>query len=293
MPNAAPACYPADMAAKLDMKIGIIGAGNMGSTLVRGLLGAMEDRALLLASDPRESTLADLARETQIRTTTSNHETAAFADLLILATKPQVLDTVLRQIAPATGESTLVVSIAAGVSIRAIESLLKPGTRVVRCMPNTPALVGAGATGIAAGSHASDEDVALVCRLFDHVGVTEVLEEALLDTVTGLSGSGPAFIFVIIEALADAGVKMGLHRSAAQKLAAQTVLGAAKLLIESGEHPGRLKDMVCSPGGTTIAGLHTLEAGGLRTTLINAVQDATKRSRELGEELERKLGNGV
>ena len=152
-------------------------------------------------------------------------------------------------------------------------------------------MVGAGATGIAAGSHASEEDVALVETLFEHVGVTEVLDESLLDTVTGLSGSGPAFIFVIIEALADAGVKMGLHRTAAQKLAANTVLGAAKLLIESGEHPGKLKDMVCSPGGTTIAGLHTIEAGGLRTTLINAVQDATHRSRELGEELEKKIGS--
>lgn len=274
----------------LDTKIGIIGAGNMGSTLVRGLLGAGEDSTHLLASDPRESVREVLERETKIRTTESNHEVAAFADLLILATKPQVLDHVLREVAPATGESTLVVSIAAGVSIATIERLLKPGTRVVRCMPNTPALVGAGATGIAAGTHASEADVELVCRLFEQVGVTEVLEETLLDTVTGLSGSGPAFIFVIIEALSDAGVKMGLHRAAAQKLAAQTVLGAAKLLIESGEHPGRLKDMVCSPGGTTIAGLHTLEAGGLRTTLINAVQDATQRSRELGEELEKRIG---
>ncbi len=274
-----------------NMKIGIVGAGNMGSTLVRGLLGAgLQQPSQLLASDPRETARTELANQTGIRTTEDNHEVAAFADLLILATKPQVFDSVLAEIAPATGGSTLVVSIAAGVSIRTMEHALQDGTRVVRCMPNTPALVGAGATGIAPGTHASEDDIALVRQLFDHVGVTEVLDETLLDTVTGLSGSGPAFIFVIIEALSDAGVKMGLHRRAAQKLAAQTVLGAAKLLIESGEHPGRLKDMVCSPGGTTIAGLHTLEAGGLRTTLINAVQDATTRSRELGQELEEKLG---
>jgi len=150
-------------------------------------------------------------------------------------------------------------------------------------MPNTPALVDAGATAIAAGAHATDADVELCRRIFDSVGVTVVLDETLLDAVTGLSGSGPAYIFLIIEALADAGVKVGLHRESAQLLAAQTVLGSAKLLLETGEHPGRLKDMVTSPGGTAIAGLHTLEAGGLRTTLINAVESATRRSRELGE----------
>ena len=145
------------------------------------------------------------------------------------------------------------------------------------------------APAIAAGTHAAEEDVALVKRVFDSVGVTVVLDEYLLDAVTGLSGSGPAYIFLIIEALADAGVKVGLHRDSAQLLAAQTVLGSAKLLLETGEHPGRLKDMVTSPGGTAIAGLHTLEAGGLRTTLINAVESAAKRSHELGVLLDERL----
>jgi pyrroline-5-carboxylate reductase len=150
-------------------------------------------------------------------------------------------------------------------------------------MPNTPALVGAGATAIAAGGHATQEDLQAAKRIFDSIGLTVILEEAQMDAVTGLSGSGPAYIFLIIEALSDAGVKMGLSRYNALALSAQTVLGSAKLLLETNEHPGRLKDMVTSPGGTAIAGLHTLEQGGLRTTLINAVEAATKRSRELGE----------
>jgi pyrroline-5-carboxylate reductase len=196
---------------------------------------------------------------------------------------------VLPVVGAAVKPGALVVSIAAGVPIEAIEAQLPAGTRVVRTMPNTPALVDAGATAIAPGTHASDDDLELVQRIFGSVGISVVLEEALLDAVTGLSGSGPAYIFLIIEALSDAGVKVGLHRESAQRLAAQTVLGSAKLLIETGEHPGRLKDMVTSPGGTAIAGLHTLEAGGLRTTLINAVESATARSKELGEILREKL----
>jgi pyrroline-5-carboxylate reductase len=154
--------------------------------------------------------------------------------------------------------------------------------RVVRAMPNTPAMVGAGATAISAGKHATPEDMATAKALFDAVGITVELDESHLDAVTGLSGSGPAYIFLILEALADAGVKVGLSRRNAQRLAAQTVMGSAKMLLETDEHPGKLKDMVTSPGGTAIAGLHTLEQGGLRTTLINAVETATKRAQELG-----------
>jgi pyrroline-5-carboxylate reductase len=177
---------------------------------------------------------------------------------------------------------TLLVSIAAGVDTETIEEAVTEGVRVIRAMPNTPALVGAGATAIAPGKHASEADLAAARALFDAVGITVQLDESHLDAVTGLSGSGPAYIFLILEALADAGVKVGLSRRNAQRLAAQTVMGSAKLLLETDEHPGRLKDMVTSPGGTAIAGLHTLEEGGLRTTLINAVETATKRARELG-----------
>ena len=173
---------------------------------------------------------------------------------------------------------------AAGVPIAALERRLGAGARIIRTMPNTPSLVGAGACALSRGEHASEEDLAVASRIFQAVGITTVVEENLLDAVTGLSGSGPAYIFLIIEALSDAGVKVGLPRYTALKLAAQTVLGSAQLLIETGAHPGQLKDQVTSPGGTAIAGLHTLEAGGLRTTLINAVEAATRRARELGEQ---------
>ncbi len=273
----------------IDKRIAFVGAGNMAGALIKGLLsaGACEPDAVW-ATDVRAERLAELQSKHGIRTGQDNAAAARWADVVVLATKPQVFDRLLAQVEHAVGDA-LVISIAAGVPIDAMEARLPAHTRVVRAMPNTPALVDAGATALAAGTHATDDDVALACRIFESVGVTVVLDESLLDAVTGLSGSGPAYIFLIIEALADAGVKVGLHRESAQKLAAQTVLGSAKLLLETGEHPGRLKDMVTSPGGTAIAGLHTLEAGGLRTTLINAVESATNRARELGEETARKL----
>jgi pyrroline-5-carboxylate reductase len=275
---------------RIDRKIAFLGAGNMAGALIKGLLHANAcTPGEIFAVDVRPERLEELGALHGVRVGRDLAEATAWADIVVLATKPQVFDRVLPIVAAALRPETLVVSIAAGVPIEAIEARFAAGTRVVRTMPNTPALVDAGATAIAPGTHASDEDLALARRIFDSVGITVVLEEALLDAVTGLSGSGPAYIFLIIEALADAGVKVGLHRDSAQLLAAQTVLGSAKLLIETGEHPGRLKDMVTSPGGTAIAGLHTLEAGGLRTTLINAVETATARSRELGEIMLAKL----
>ena len=271
-------------------KIAFLGAGNMAGALIKGLLraGACEPGEIW-AVDVRAPRLEELTATHSILTGRSLEDATAWADVVVLSTKPQVFDRVLPAVASKVRADALVVSIAAGVPVAAIESRMPPGTRVVRTMPNTPALVDAGATAIAAGTHASDEDVDLVRQIFDSVGVTVVLDEYLLDAVTGLSGSGPAYIFLIIEALSDAGVKMGLHRESAQLLAAQTMLGSAKLLLETGEHPGRLKDMVTSPGGTAIAGLHTLEAGGLRTTLINAVEAATNRSMELGAQMTRRL----
>src|SRR5581483_2494138 len=218
-----------------------------------------------------------------IRATTSNLDVVRASEIVVLSVKPQILPSVLDEVSKHLQPHALVISIAAGTPVAAIEQRLPAGTRVVRTMPNTPALVGAGATAIAGGQHAKDDDLEATQRIFDAVGKTVVLDESQLDAVTGLSGSGPAYVFLIIEALSDAGVKMGLSRYNAQALAAQTVLGSAKLLLETNEHPGRLKDMVTSPGGTAIAGIATLEAGGLRTTLINAVEAATRRSRELGE----------
>lgn len=264
--------------------IGFIGAGTMALAIAKGLVAAdICHPAQVLASDPRDAR-REVFDALGMNTSADNAEVLRHADVVILATKPQAFARLLPELSKGCKEvdaMPLFISIAAGVSIESMERAL-PGARVIRTMPNTPAQVDAGATAIARGIHATDDDLAFAVRLFESVGIVEVLDESLLDAVTGLSGSGPAFVFVMIEALADAGVKMGLHRNTAQHLAAQTVHGAARLLLETGEHPGRLKDMVASPGGTTIAGLHTLEAGGLRTTLINAVEAATLRSAELG-----------
>jgi pyrroline-5-carboxylate reductase len=269
---------------RVEGTIGFVGTGNMGEALIRGLLKVgVAEPGQIVGSDPRHDRAAKLRETYGIRTTADNVEVARQADILILAVKPQVMERVLEEIGPEIHAHALVISIAAGVPLSAIEARL-PQARVIRTMPNTPALVGAGATAIAVGGHATDEDLAAARRIFDSVGMTVALDEAQMDAVTGLSGSGPAYVFLVIEALADAGVKVGLSRHHAQALAAQTLLGSAKLLIETDEHPGRLKDMVTSPGGTAIAGLHTLEAGGLRTTLMDAVEAATRRSRELGEE---------
>lgn len=265
--------------------LSIIGAGNMGEALIRGVLQAQ----LLGASDiwatgPRKSRLEELSQRYAVTTTHDNLEAARQADTIVLAVKPQILAVVCRQIAPALDASKLVVSIAAGVPIGSVREFLGGVPLVCRAMPNTPAVVQAGATAVSFDTSLPESCRERVWALFQAVGTVCEVEESLLDAVTGLSGSGPAYVFMIIEALSDAGVKVGLPRYQAQALAAQTVLGSARLLLESGEHPGVLKDRVTSPGGTAIAGLHTLEQGGLRTTLINAVVTATERSRELGRQ---------
>ncbi len=270
---------------KIDRTIGFLGGGNMAEALIRGLVrGGHLEPEHVGASGPRPERMEELARDYGIRTTTDNVELVEQSKIVVLSVKPQILDRVLLQVGKQLQDGALIISVAAGVTTAHIEERVSAGIRVVRAMPNTPALVGAGATALARGAHANDEDIALARVMFDAVGISVVLEETQLDAVTGLSGSGPAYIFLILEALADAGVKVGLSRRNAQLLAAQTVMGSAKLLLETNQHPGQLKDMVTSPGGTAIAGLHTLEEGGLRTTLINAVESATRRSRELGRE---------
>jgi len=268
----------------------MLGAGNMAGALIRGMLASKSvSKEQICASDVRADHLKELEAEYGIRTFTDNKQLAAESDLVVLAVKPQVVDRVLDQMADAFAPNTLLVSIAAGVPIRSLEARLPGHVRVVRAMPNTAAIALAGATGIAPGSRATQEDIDVTQALFASIGRSVVLDESLIDAVTGLSGSGPAYVMVMIEALADGGVKVGLHRDTALLLAAQTVYGSAKLLLETGEHPGRLKDMVTSPGGTAIAGLHTLESGGLRRTLIDAVDSATKRAVELGEAMAKKL----
>jgi len=274
----------------LQKKIAFIGAGNMASAILGGLVkGGAAAPEQIWATDPRQASLDVLHSAHGVRVGTDNAEAIRWADVVVLATKPQVFDRVLPEVADALPAEALLISIAAGVPVQAIEARMPEGTRVIRTMPNTPALVDAGMTAIAAGAHATQDDLDVADRIFASVGLTEIMDESLIDAATGLSGSGPAYIFLIIEALSDAGVKVGLGRDQALRMAAQTVLGSARLLIETGAHPGQLKDRVTSPGGTAIAGLHTLEAGGLRTTLIDAVESATRRAAVLGDEARAKL----
>ena len=268
----------------LGKKIAFLGTGNMAEALVKCLLRAgVADASEIVCAEPRAERREDVARRYGVKVVPQNLAATEEAQIVVLSVKPQTMDDLLEEIAPAIDHSKLVVSIAAGVPIAAIARKLGAGVRIVRTMPNTPALVGAGATALARGAHATPADLDQARALFEAVGVAVVVEEHHLDAVTGLSGSGPAFLFLVIEALADGGVKVGLARPVAMALAAQTVLGSAKLVIETGEHPGRLKDQVTSPGGTAIAGVHALEQGGLRSALIAAVEAATRRSHELGE----------
>jgi pyrroline-5-carboxylate reductase len=262
----------------------LIGGGNMAEAIIRGLVASRTvSPGELVVSDVRGERLEYLRRTYGVETQTKNAEAARGVALVLLAVKPQVIRLALDELAGVLTPRQLVVSIAAGVPTAAIEQRFADRPmRVVRVMPNTPALVLRGISALAPGRHATTEDLAVARRLFDAVGRTVVVEERLLDAVTGLSGSGPAFVFLAIEAMADGGVKAGLPRDVAQTLAVETVRGAATLLLETGKHPGELKDMVASPGGTTIAGLHALELGGFRAALMSAVEAAARRSRELG-----------
>jgi len=268
-----------------EKKIGFIGTGNMGEALVSGLVQSKAAiPANIICSDVREEQLREVEEKYGVLTTTDNMEVITSSEIIIYCTKPQIIAAVLKETAPGLDMSKLIISIAAGVPLAAIESCLDKDLRLIRVMPNIAAFVKESATAIAAGSHVLEGDIELAKAVFDSVGRSVFIQEnILMDAITGLSGSGPAYIFMIVDAMADAGVKMGMSRQNALFLSTQTVLGAAKLLLESKEHPGQLKDRVTSPGGTAIAGIHTLEKGGLRTTLINAVEVATNRSKELGE----------
>jgi pyrroline-5-carboxylate reductase len=265
-------------------KIGFLGAGKMATALARGWLAARlvtADR--LLASDPLAQALDHFRTETGGPTTSDNRLVVAGCDLLILAVKPQSMAALLHEIQSSLGDRHLIVSIAAGITLGQLVEALGPKRRLIRVMPNTPCLVGASASGYAPALSATTEDLALVDRLLNAVGRAFRLPESLLDAVTGLSGSGPAFVYMMIEALSDGGVRMGLPREVATTLAAQTVFGSAKMVLETGTHPAVLKDMVASPGGTTMAGLHALERGGLRAALMDAVEAATRRAIEMGK----------
>lgn len=268
-----------------DKKIGIIGTGNMGEALIKGLINSRSSiPENIICSDARKDKLKSIKEAYGVVTARNNADVVKASEIIVYAIKPQIMASILKETSAFLDMSKLIISIAAGVPLAAIELCLKKELRLIRVMPNIAASVGEGAAAIAAGEHARKNDIKLAKAIFDSVGKSIFIEEnILMDAITGLSGSGPAYIFVIVDALADGGVRVGLSREDAILLSAQTVLGAAKLLIETKEHPGQLKDRVTSPGGTAIAGLHTLEKGGLRTTLMNAVEAATNRSRELGE----------
>jgi pyrroline-5-carboxylate reductase len=271
------------MGARNELRIGFLGAGKMATALARGWIAAgLLTPSHCRASDPVSEARRNFAEETGGATNEENREIVAGSDLLLLAVKPQNMASLLEDIRPVVEDRHLVVSIAAGVTLRQLADGLGAECRLIRVMPNTPCLVGASAAGYAPSPTATADDIALVDRLLNVVGTAFRLPESLLDAVTGLSGSGPAFVYTVIEALSDGGVRVGLPRDVATALAAQTVLGAARMVLETKLHVGMLKDQVTSPGGTTIAGLQVLERGGLRAALIDAVEAATRRSRELG-----------
>jgi len=267
---------------KISQRIGFLGAGQMATALAQGFVRAgLADGSQLVASDPQPAALARFVELTAGRPAADNRQVVAQADVVFLAVKPQQALAVLGDLRGQVGRDTLVVSIVAGIRQATLAQTLGGDARWVRVMPNTPCLVGAGACGYCLGERATAQDAALVAQLLGAVGTAHQLDEKLLDAVTGLSGSGPAFIYQVIEALSDGGVRVGLPRAIATQLAAQTVVGAAQMVLSTGEHPAVLKDRVASPGGTTIAGLQALEAGGLRAALMAAVEAATRRSIEL------------
>lgn len=266
----------------LAKKIAFVGGGQMAEAMIGGLLaGSLCARDAIWATDPIPARRDYLSERFGVRVGEHNRQAVEWADVVVLAVKPQSLADVLKEVG-GTLAGRLIITIIAGATISGISERVSGTGKIVRAMPNTPVVVGEGMTALARGPGVSEDEFQIVRRIFEAVGRVVQVEERLMDAVTGLSGSGPAYIFQAIEALADGGVKMGLPRQTAELLAAQTVLGAAKLVLESGEHPARLKDRVASPGGTTIAGLHQLEQGGFRATLMGAVEAATKRSKELG-----------
>lgn len=256
----------------------------MATAMAKGFLRAgLVSQSQLIASDVADGARQAFEHQLGARATEDNAEVVRFARILFIAVKPDQVLELLDEVRPRLTDAHLIISIAAGVTLGKIEDALFEGARVVRVMPNTPALVGASASAFSVGTSASREDAILVQKFLSAVGLALEVKEKLLDAVTGLSGSGPAYAFLMMEAMSDGAVAAGLPRDIATRLAAQTLLGAARLLLESGMHPGALKDMVTSPGGTTIEGLHELEKAGVRAGLMNAVRAAAEKSKKLGQ----------
>ena len=275
--------YPYSFRPMIEQRIGFIGAGQMATALGSGFVAAdLVDADRLMAADPDPDAKRRFAQTSGGKTASDNLRVVDESDVIFLAVKPQQIIGVMAEIGPKITADKLVVSIAAGVRLDTLTEGLGTEARLVRVMPNTPCLVGQAACGYCVSKTATPDDAQLINRLLSAVGIAVGVDEKLMDAVTGLSGSGPAFVYVVIEALSDAGVRMGLPRTVSTALAAQTVRGAAEMVLSTGEHTGVLKDKVTSPGGTTIAGLQALESAGLRAALMAAVEAATHRSQELG-----------
>src|ERR1700691_4839132 len=263
-------------------KVAVLGAGKLGGIILQALLReGLLSRELTRATVRHSDRAFRLAEKLRIEVGTDNAKAVEGADIIFICVKPQTVQEVLEEIRPHISPGQLIISVAASVSTSQIETILGVKTAVVRAMPNTPCALGAGMTGLCKGAYVSAEEIALACQLFDVVGRTVVVDEKHMDAVTGLSASGPAFIYIILESLAEAGVKVGLPRDVATLLAAQTTMGAAKVVLETGDHPALLKDAVTTPAGCTIDGIMELEEGKLRVTLIKAVVKATQRAKEL------------
>lgn len=264
--------------------VGFIGAGNMGEVLIRGLLQSGKvEKSDIIASDSSPDRLAFISSTYGVRTTQSNIELIEQSSIIIIAVKPQNIDDLLDELANSSHENHLFISIAAGITTEKLSGKMHHKSGIIRVMPNAPASVLAGIAAIYPGRNVSPADLQRAISIFECVGRAVIIKnEALMDVVTGLSGSGPAFVFLVIESLSDAGVQLGISRKESSLLAAQTVYGAAKMLLETGRHPSELKDIVATPGGTTFAGLKMLEKGNFRSTIMDAVEAATIRSRELG-----------
>lgn len=263
------------------MILGVIGAGNMGSAIIRGYLASGADPQKIHVCGHHPEKLESLSEELGFRISASAAELTEKSDIILLAVKPKDAEKVLKEISPAFTADKILVSIAAGKTIRFLSDACESAEKIVRVMPNTPALVRGGMSALSRNDRVSDQDFEKVEKIFTGTGLAREVPETLMDAVTGLSGSGPAFVYLFIEALADGGVLCGLPRGQALEMAAQTVYGAARMVLETGEHPASLKDAVCSPGGTTIEGVRELEAGGLRSTVIEAVTAACEKSKAL------------
>ena len=266
----------------MNKKIGLIGSGNMAKAMIGGIVKSkLVDPSNVIASDLNELALENVKNEYGINITTNSKEVVKFSDIVIVAVKPNVYDVVLEGVKELVDDKKIIVTIAAGKTIESIENVIGNDKKVIRTMPNTPALVNEGMSALCKNNNITDEELNMVKEIFNSFGKAEIVSEYLIDAVIGASGSAPAYVFMFIEAMADAAVLAGMPRNQAYTFAAQAVMGSAKMVLETGKHPGELKDMVCSPGGTTIEAVKTLEVEGFRSAVIKAIGDCIEKSKEM------------